>query len=179
MSPFYASLEAGPEDVVVDVGCGTGDALRHLDTFAAYHGFDVDPGAIEFARRTFGERPGVHFAGRVLEPRDLQDLRPTKIVLAGLLHHLDDATAKRLLAMFASSPSVQRIITQDVVLLPGEHVSNLLARLDRGNFVRRPGGYRALAEAAGLEVESARLMRSHPETGRARYFVMTLSRSSP
>jgi SAM-dependent methyltransferase len=179
MSPVYASLEARPDDVIVDVGCGTGDALHYLPAFKAYHGFDVDPVAIEFARKEAAGRAGVTYEARALEESDLAAIQPTLVILAGLLHHMDDASATSLLSMFARAPSIRRIVTQDVVYLPREKVSNVLAWLDRGKFVRREDGYRRLAAAAGLDVESGRVIRSHPESGRARYFVMTLSTSSP
>jgi SAM-dependent methyltransferase len=179
MSPVYARLEAEPDDVIVDVGCGTGDALHYLPSFRAYHGFDVDPVAIEFARNEAAGRPNVSFEARPLEAKDLAAIQPALVILAGLLHHMEDAQATRLLRMFAGTKSIRRIVTQDPVYLPREKMSNLLAWLDRGKFVRREEGYRELVARAGLELESAGVMRSHPESGRARYFVMTLSTSSP
>jgi len=179
MSPVYARLEAEPDDVIVDVGCGTGDALHYLPSFKAYHGFDVDQVAIEFARNEAAGRPNVSFEARPLETEDLAAIQPSLVILAGLLHHMEDAQATALLEMFAGTRSIRRIVTQDPVYLPREHVSNLLAWLDRGKFVRREGGYRELVAQAGLELASPEVMRSHPQSGRARYFVMTLSTSSP
>lgn len=179
MSPVYATLEAGPDDVIVDVGCGTGDALHYLPTFEAYHGFDVDPVAIEFAHKEAAGRTNVTYEARALGEQDLAAIRPSLVILAGLLHHMDDLQAMELLRMFAVPGSIRRIVTQDVVYLPHKKVSNFLAWLDRGKFVRREDGYRELAARAGLEVESARVVRSDPDSGRAFYFVMTLSTSSP
>jgi len=174
MSPVYASLEAGPDDVIVDVGCGTGDALHYLPSFRAYHGFDVDPVAIEVARKEAAGRPNITYEARALGEEDLAAIQPSLFILAGLLHHMDDAQATELLGMLAGTGSIRRIVTQDVVYLPHEKLSNFLAWLDRGKFVRREEGYRELAARAGLELESARVVRSHPESGRALYFVMTL-----
>ena len=42
-SPLYNNLEAGPEDVILDVGCGTGIAHDYLPGFAAYHGYAPIP----------------------------------------------------------------------------------------------------------------------------------------
>jgi hypothetical protein len=53
-------------------------------------------------------------------------------------------------------------------------MSNFLARLDRGKFVRTEDGYRSLVTRAGLRLESRHIARSHPESGRARYLIMTL-----
>ena len=175
MSPVYDSLEAGANDVIVDVGCGTGDALQYLPSFRTYHGFDVDAGAIEFARERAAGRPGVTYEPRALTAEDLASLRPSLVILAGLLHHLDDSQAVELLTMLARTPSIRRIVSQDVVYLPRERVSNLLARLDRGRFVRDEPGYRELVAQAGLQLEDSRIVRSHPRSGRALYVVMKLA----
>jgi SAM-dependent methyltransferase len=174
MSPVYERLEAGETDVVVDIGCGTGDALRYLRTFAEYHGFDVDAKAIEHARERAAGRAGVTLHARAVTQDDLSTLQPSRVIMAGLLHHLEDSEAIALLTMLAHTPSIRRIVTQDVVYLPGERVSNLLARLDRGKFVRNEHGYRKLVGAAGLELQDARIIRSHPASGRALYLVLTL-----
>jgi SAM-dependent methyltransferase len=179
MSPVYASLEVEPDDVIVDVGCGTGDALHYLPSFKAYHGFDVDPVAIEFARNKAAGRPNVSYETRPLSAEYLTAIQPSLVILAGVLHHMEDAQATELLGMFPGTKSIRRIVTQDPVYLPREKVSNFLAWLDRGMFVRHEDGYRELVARAGLELESAGVVRSHLDSGRARYFVMTLSTSSP
>jgi SAM-dependent methyltransferase len=175
MTAFYESLETKGTDVIVDVGCGTGDALRYLSSFKAYYGFDIDARAIEFARARAAGRPEVTFEARPVTAEDLASLRPSLVILAGLLHHMDDEQAVRLLELLAGTPSIRRITTQDVVYLPGERVSNLLARLDRGRYVREEDGYRALVERAGLRIESLRIARSQAESGRAGYLIMTLA----
>jgi hypothetical protein len=90
------------------------------------------------------------------------------------LHHLSDAQANDLLSTLARTKSVARIATSDVVYLPGKHLSNLFAWLDRGKFVRHVDEYRALVEGAGLRIADERIVRSHPETGRAEYLVFAL-----
>jgi SAM-dependent methyltransferase len=175
MTPVYERLGARSNDVVVDVGCGTGDALRYLQSFAEYHGFDVDAAAIERARERAASRQGVVYEARAVTEADLESVQPTLAILAGLLHHLDDAEAGELLSMLARTTSIRRIVTQDVVFLPGERVSNLLARLDRGRFVRDEHGTRELVAQAGLHLEDAQIVRSRPRSGRALYLVMTLA----
>lgn len=175
MTAFYGSLDADASDVIVDVGCGTGDALRYLSSFKSYHGFDIDPGAIAFARRQSAGRPEVTFESRAVTAEDLAALQPSLVILAGLLHHLDDEQAVALLELLGRTSSIQRIATQDPVYLPRERMSNLLARLDRGKFARTEDGYRGLVERAGLRLESRQIARSHPESGRARYLITTLA----
>jgi SAM-dependent methyltransferase len=175
MTAFYESLGAEATDVIVDIGCGTGDALRYLLSFEAYHGFDIDARAVEFARARAAGRPNVTFEARPVTAEDLASLQPTLVILAGLLHHMDDGQAVSLLELLAQTPSMRRIGTQDVVYLPGERMSNLLARLDRGRFVRDEDGYRTLVARAGLRIESLRIARSQSESGRAGYLIMTLA----
>jgi SAM-dependent methyltransferase len=176
MSPLFRMLEAQPGDVVLDVGCGTGIALDHLPPSVRYFGFDVDPVAVNRARERFGAREGVHLEVRQVTAADVAELRPNRIILSGLLHHLDDATAAALLEMCAQSDSVRRVATSDVVYLPGKHLSNLLASLDRGKHVRAEEDYPALANRAGLRVVDRRIVRCHPTRGLALYLMMALDR---
>lgn len=175
LSPAYQNLGATPDDVVVDVGCGTGDALNYLREFQAYYGFDTDARAVAYARRRFGHRPGVQFFARTLTAKDLDELKANRVMLAGLLHHLADADAVALLRACGSAPSVKRIATQDVVYLPDARLSNLLARFDRGTHVRDVEGYERLAREAGLRIDRKELMRSHPGTGLAIYLLLALT----
>jgi SAM-dependent methyltransferase len=175
MSPFYERIGSSEDSVVLDIGCGTGDALRYLDGFRQYYGFDTDPIAIKFAKQRYGGRPRVEFDCRLFEEEDVRRIQPTEIVLGGVLHHLPDEIAKSLLSLAAASPRLRRVVALDIVFLPGERVSNLLARMDRGRYCRRAEEYLALAESAGLQVIDERIVRSHPRTGLAKYFMMTLA----
>lgn len=179
-SPGYELLDVHADDVVVDVGCGTGDALNHLTSFREYVGFDVDARAIEVARRR-AARLGrnARFEARELVAADLEALKPSRVMLAGLLHHLPDDAAVGLLSMLARAPSVRRIATVDIVFLDGEHLSNALAMLDRGRECRRVEGYTALARRAGLRVVEERIVRCHPTRGRAKYLDLALEPERP
>jgi SAM-dependent methyltransferase len=172
-SPLYRNLEAGPNDVILDVGCGTGIAHEYLRGFSAYHGYDTDPVAIDFARANTGA-PNVSYECAVVTAADVARIRPTRIILAGLLHHLSDDDCVGLLRMCAAAPSVKRIATSDVVYLPREPVSNLLAYFDRGKFVRRRDGYLELIRRAGLDIAREEIVRSHPTNGKALYLMTAL-----
>src|SRR4029453_3247497 len=71
MTAFYESLESEATDVIVDVGCGRGDALRSLSSFKAYYGFGIDARAIETARSRAVGRPEVTFEARQVTADDL------------------------------------------------------------------------------------------------------------
>ncbi len=174
MSPVYHRAETTPDDTVLDVGCGTGDALRHLTDFRRYVGFDIDRRAVALARQRYAQRKGVTFEARIMSESDAVELGPTVVVLMGLLHHLSDEHAHGLLRAVRGPGTVRRIVTQDIVFLDGEPVSNLLARLDRGRECRAPSGYETLARDAGWTVDESTVIRSHPTRGLAKYLVMTL-----
>jgi SAM-dependent methyltransferase len=178
LSPLYRNLDAGPSDVILDIGCGTGAAHEYLTEFAAYHGFDTDEIAIESARKKTSA-PNVSYECRIVTPADIERIAPTKIVLAGLLHHLTDDECLALLQICAKGPSVRRIATSDVVYLPRHYVSNLLAFLDRGRFVRKREQYLDLPRRAGLRVVQEDLVCSHPKSGKAMYLMMTLEPPPP
>jgi len=176
MTPFYDRVNAGPEDVVLDVGCGTGDALRYLKGFARYEGIDTDDVAISFARKRYGDTPKVSFQCQLCTAEDVARIQPSRVLLCGLLHHLSDDQVLTLLASFKASPALQRIVTSDIVYLERSAISNFLASMDRGRFCRRPGAYEALVAQAGLRVVESTVIRCHPKHGLAKYFLMTIER---
>jgi len=175
MSHAYRRLDLGPDSVVIDIGCGTGDALKHLDRFESYLGIDTDPRAIAFATERWKSRPNVRFECRLCTPDDLRGVAPTHVALIGLLHHLTDAQAVDLLGMLHESPRLVRAVTLDIVYLPGRPYNNLLARFDRGRYCRKPDGYAELAETAGLRVVDRYIARSHPTRGLVQYYVLELT----
>lgn len=181
MRPLYELLPPGARKLVLDVGCGTGDALRYLDTFERYLGVDTDEVAIEAARRRWAGRPNVRFEHRTLRAEDIVELEPTGVVLSGVLHHLTNDEAVNVLRLATGSPQLVRIVTNDIVFLPGRLFNNVLAMMDRGRFCRDPDAYASLARQAGLTVESGAIITSSPTSDRVRYFVMALSspRSTP
>jgi hypothetical protein len=133
--------------------------------------------AVAHARSRFGDRPNVHYLDRSVTAEDLAQVKPTKVVMAGLLHHLDDATAIELLRMCARTESVRRIATHDVVYLPGQTFSNRLARFDRGKSVRNVPAYRVLVQEAGWRVSEEKVVKTHPTSGRALLLLMGLERA--
>jgi SAM-dependent methyltransferase len=82
-------------DVVLDIGCGPGALLRYLNG-ATYIGIDYSERNIAQARREHGSR-GRFICGNVVELAAHQ-LPPIDIAVAyGVLHHLDDEAALRML----------------------------------------------------------------------------------
>jgi SAM-dependent methyltransferase len=174
MSPFYDRVQATASDVILDVGCGTGDALSYLTEFARYEGIDTDEIAIGFAKKAHGSRPKVSFSCQLCTTEDVARIQPSRVLLCGLLHHLSDDQAVTLLGALKASPKLQRIVTSDIVYLEKSFISNLFASMDRGKFCRRRDALEALVARAGLRVVESTVIRSHPKTGLAKYLLMTI-----
>lgn len=175
MKPLYDHLGPQGRKVVLDVGCGTGDALKHLAGVERYLGVDTDPVAIDAARRRYGDRPNVTFECRHLHAADVIDFAPTGVVLSGVLHHLTNAEAEGVFRLALGSPSLVRVVTADIVFLPGKLFNNVLAMMDRGRYCREPDAYAGLARRAGLEIEQASVIESSPGNERVQYYVMSLA----
>ena len=117
----------------------------------------------------------MHFTAGVADRAVFADVKPTLVMMNGLLHHLDDAECIGLLEMCAGSDGVKRIVTNDTVYLQGKHLNNAIARLDRGRHVRHLEGYRTLVGRTSLTIERFDVVRSHPTRGVVEYLVMVLT----
>jgi SAM-dependent methyltransferase len=180
MRPLYDLLPNEARESVLDVGCGTGDALNYLDgSFKSYFGVDTDEVAIEAARKRWSGRSNVRFEARTLRVDDIVDLAPTGVVLSGVLLHLTNTEAEGVLRLAAGSPSLVRVVTNDIVFLPGKLFNNVLAMMDRGRYCRDPDAYASLARRAGLQVDRAISIASSPTSDRVRYHAMALSVPNP
>lgn len=176
MRPLYDLLSPPARRAVLDVGCGTGDALRYLEGFERYLGIDTDEVAIDAAKRRWEGRANVRFEARLLEEGDIRELEPTGVVLSGVLHHLTNEQAVDVFKLVGASPELVEIVTSDIVFLPGKLFNNVLAMMDRGRHCRAPDAYARLAWSTGFEVERGHTIESSPGNDRVQYFVMRLRR---
>jgi len=137
------ALEKGNR--VLDIGCGPADYLEDLRD-VEYHGFDTAPQYIEHARQRFGDRG--HFYCEVYAEHHVAALAPfDRVMLMGLLHHLDDAACDDLLGLIARSlASGGRVVTLDTCFEEQRpFLRTFIAKRDRGEYVRVPRQYEALA----------------------------------
>ena len=137
-----------PGQRVLDLGCGPGrvlDVLPEVD----YVGLDVSEQYIAAARVRYRDRG--EFRCVDASHADLADEPPFDVVLLmGVVHHLDDAAARRTVAIAAAAlHEAGRLVTLDPARTPQQAaVARWLTGRDRGACVRVPEAYRAIAESA-------------------------------
>jgi SAM-dependent methyltransferase len=143
--------EAGQR--ILDIGCGPAYYFNRLPR-CEYFGFDTDAAYIADATRRFGDR-GRFYAEPYTEARRKELPLVDRIMLMGLLHHLDDASCTDLLDLVARSLAPGgRVASLDTVLFDGQPTfARLLSKNDRGDFIRRPEAFVALASARFAKVE--------------------------
>jgi len=161
------ALAPRPGDRILDIGCGPAYYLDHLPA-CDYHGFDTDRRHIASARARYGDRG--HFYDEPYGPEHAARLAPFDgVLLLGLLHHLDDEQASSLLALVARSiRPTGRVITLDTALYEGQsRLARLIAKNDRGDFIRPPKAFRRLASEHFASIEdrivgdTPRMLASH------------------
>ena len=138
---------------ILDLGCGTAEILRLLPTDITYVGYDMSAEYIAAARKRFGGRGTFHC--RLLEEAEIAMLEPFDLVLGiGVLHHLDDATARQFMVVAHSALARGgRIYTLDPCYAPGQSsIARFLISRDRGQHVRDVEGYRDLPRGLAAEV---------------------------
>lgn len=142
---------------VLDVGCGTGEFARLFEA-ARYVGVDIEPGYVRYASR---RNPGYRFeCSDVLawpgdgEPFDLA-------MVNGVLHHLDDATARSVLVAAATQLRLggTLLVIEDVQLGDPGFLTRLVHALDQGRFIRGHEDWTRLVSSV-LPIQETQCFRS-------------------
>jgi SAM-dependent methyltransferase len=153
----YDPYRPGP---VLDLGCGTGKFSKFFEP-GEYVGCDIDAGRIESARENY---PGHEFL--VADATELQAdfvARFSFVFCHAWVHHIDDEPVRRILDRIAAGGRrAERPIGMLIFepILPDRPLLNplgyLLAKLDRGRFVRPDRAMRSLFEPFLLEAQHMR-----------------------
>jgi SAM-dependent methyltransferase len=126
-----AALDAGPDERVLDLGCGAGGFSTVVP--GEYVGIDLNPNYVAFARRRFGN-PRRRFERRELAELDGRETFD-KAIMASVLHHLSDAEADAVLARLARIVRT-RLVVMDLDPDAASPLQAFLMAHDRGAFVR-------------------------------------------
>jgi len=140
-------LALRPGEPLLDVCCGTGQFATV--TRGPYLGLDLNARYIAYARHHYGAGAG-HPERRFLAA----DIRTAawstaargcaKAMMVNSMHHLSDEETAQVLAQVARVATT-RLVIIDMDPTPGNPVSDLVARQDRGGYLRSIEAQRALA----------------------------------
>jgi len=136
------------DDIWLDLGSGTSEVLEHLPTNIWYYGIDNNPKYIQFAKEKYHKRPNTTFhCGNWNEFDSTSFPVKTRIISAlGLLHHLSDEDAQRLLLLGKQwlAPTGTLITLDGCREINRSRLEEFFYWIDRGQFIRDPDSLCAL-----------------------------------
>jgi cyclopropane fatty-acyl-phospholipid synthase-like methyltransferase len=146
-SKFFAEnyVNAASKSKILDIGCGPSEILVHLPKDAGYVGYDLSEKYIDAARTRFGNRGTWHCAP--VSEMCVNEVGTFDIVIAsGILHHLGNSEAMRLVEVAFSSlkPRGRLVCLENAFTDDQSYISRLIVSADRGQNVRTPDGYAEL-----------------------------------
>ena len=156
-------LRCFPGARFLDLGCGPADILRQLPPSVEYHGVDLNPSYIRFAKERYGNR-GMFYCENVSQINQRGFANFDIVMAHGLIHHLDDVAVAQMLAVSkAALKEGGRLVTLDGVWTENQGwVSRQLMGLDRGRHIRTEAAYLDLVKPHFEKVKStvySRLLR--------------------
>lgn len=130
----------GSREVIVDIGCGSGNILESLPRDIEYFGIDISEEYIRSARRRFSAR-GNFFLGTAHDFVSQHDscFGSADLVLCnGLLHHLSDCEALEVLELAKQIlKSEGRLVCLEATFLARQtRLSRWILNRDRGKHIR-------------------------------------------
>jgi len=144
---FYADLiqliNKHKVSEIIDIGCADSSILEHTNDKYIYYGYDLDSYFTNKSKSKYKNNNKLQFYNKGVDEINFEKFDPDKsiIVLAGLLHHINDSQVKR----FVDRTKKFKIITFDAVKLAGQKsITKLLMALDRGNYIRHLNNYKEL-----------------------------------
>jgi SAM-dependent methyltransferase len=141
---------------ILEIGCSVGNLAEAFRLPGiAYTGIDVDRSAIDHARRRLGQQPNLRFLRA--SPEDLlsEGQRFDYVLIAGVLHHVDDATASGLvrtgLALLASDGSL--VVSEPEELRRTDNtLFKIFYRLEQGQYLRSVEALASLVQSSGARI---------------------------
>jgi len=155
VTPVYDRIQINKDDVVLDVGCSTGVFFDYCQEFQEYHGLDLDTVALDVCRGVTEklELSNCHFHSEILTNDLVQQIQPTKVMLGGILHFLNDDEIHSLMQALLSSSRLEGVVSYDAAYYKGKYINNLYAYATRGKHNRVPHGYTDLISSHAFDIK--------------------------
>ena len=149
-------IQPAPGCSVLDVGCGPAailDLLRDVN----YIGLDHNPNYIATAKKKYGSK-GTFICAGVDKLNDYGLKTFDRIIILGVMHHLDDAQLRELMMSLKDRLNIGGVlITFDGAYEDNQNlIAKFLAKNDRGKFVRSKEQYLKFIEMS-FKVQQADL----------------------
>ena len=140
---------------ILEIGCGTANALNYLDRNIKYTGIDISQDYIDYAKSKFGSK-GQFICGDLLDI-DISSLGMFDLVLAiGFFHHVDNITITKYLNHLGKALEEKNsLYSIDVCFIDNQSwFSKYIVSMDRGNFIRTEQEYVDLVKLNYVKVDS-------------------------
>jgi len=140
----------------LDIGCGTGALLEHVDTKLEidFVGYDLNPEYITFAKNKYATR-GRFYCTSINGAKLFEENFDIATAIA-IVHHLNDMETEKLfeLARKSISPSGVFFLAEPVWTDKQSKLEKYLMSKDRGQSIRHKEEYVRLAEKTFSKIES-------------------------
>lgn len=125
-------LASGVKGTILDLGCGTGE-FAPLFPVGSYTGLDVDAKSIAYASRKYRPRKFVVGDGTNLP---FGDRSFDKILIAGVLHHLNDDDCRRVISEVKRTlkDGGQALVMEDTK--SDSYFTKIMHAVDQGRYIR-------------------------------------------
>lgn len=151
---------------ILEIGCSVGniaDAFRSLPHIR-YTGIDIDKSVITVAQSRF-TGTGFQFLHESMEEHIKRKIQYDYILVAGMLHHVDDETALEILKQTAplSKPNATVLVYDPVTLNESDpFYMHWFYKLEQGQFMRDEQSTKKLITDAGMTIFRHRTVPVRP-----------------
>jgi 2-polyprenyl-3-methyl-5-hydroxy-6-metoxy-1,4-benzoquinol methylase len=145
---------------VLEIGCSAGNISSIFCQFPdiEFTGIDIDPGAIELAKRRFRKYTNFNFSVTSIEELSLQGKEFDYVLFAAMLHHVSDEDGLRLLsdAVKCTARGGQLVICEPEALKEsdGWFLHFFYSKFEQGSHLRFREDLIELVERSGITLQS-------------------------